>query len=736
MRYSNWWHRSRALLVATAMALALLTPISASAVEGMWPLFDMDQLHFDSLHTMGLAIDPSQIYNAKDGGLAAAVVQVDGGTGAFVSPNGLIITNHHVARSAIQEQSTAQKNYVDDGFLARKLSEELPAVGYYCFVVKSYEDVTKKIRGALKPSLSPKQRHDTLEKLTKGIVSAAEKGRDVRCEVASFDGGLRYMLVTMFRIQDVRIVAVPPEGIGNFGGEIDNWMWPRHTGDYSFLRAYVAPDGHAAEYSDKNVPYHPTAFVPVSDGPLKEGDFSFVMGFPGGTSRFASSYELQDAIDFSYPTSIRYRRALIDIMDQAGQRDPEVAVRVSDRIAELANYLKNFEGMLTGMSKAHTLETRRLREADLQKTVNADPKLAKNYGNTLAGLSALYADHATYRDKSVALGWLSRASQQLGLANRLYKWSLQKTKPDMQREPGYMERNVAAMRRRMKDAQINMVPAVDRQMLEYVLTQAMRLPANQRIAPLDRLVGDTTSAGVPAAVKAFTEKLYANSKVGDVDERLKMFDETHDQLVARKDAFLDLAASLFDEYQTMKEKDDAFSGSAEKLNAELVAACREAHVGPPYPDANGTMRFGYGQVMGCSPADALHFAAFTTLGGVIEKETGVSPFNSPKRLLDVARQHDFGHYLDPMLGDVPVDFLTDHDTTGGSSGSPIFNARGELIGLCFDGNYEAIAGDYDYEQRTNRTINVDSRYILFTLDKVMGASELIKEMTVTPTALP
>lgn len=720
---------AHASLGLAALVLIVLLPLAADAAEGMWPVFALDKLNFDSLAAMGMRVDREAIYNPENGGLCAAVVQVGGGSGSFVSPSGLIITNHHVAFSAIQAQSTAERNYVEDGFIAHSPADEIPAIGYNCYVIKSYKDVTKDVRGGLKSSMTAKQRHDAIEKKTKRIIADAEKVPNVRCEVAAFDGGLQYMLVTYLRLQDVRIVAVPPEGIGNYGGEIDNWMWPRHTGDYSFLRAYVAPDGTPAEYSENNVPYQSKTYFPISLGPLKEGDFTFVLGYPGGTSRFASSYEIADGIDFYYPSSIRYRKALIGIMEEAGKSDPEIAVRVSDKIAGLANYLKNYEGMLIGLNRGHVLESRQAREAQLTAAIAADKSLTKKYGKTLPELQALYAEKRAFSEKHTVLNWARYGSDHLSLANRIYKWSIEKAKPDMEREPGFMDRNVPSLQRRTREAQVNLVPDVERDMLNFILVEAMRLPVDQRVPAIDKAVGDTT-AGVETAVAAYTAGLFANTKVGVLDDRMAMLDMTKDQVIARQDAFIDLAAALYDEFQIMKERSDAFSGASEKLNAELVAACREAGIGPDYPDANGTMRLGYGFVAGYSPADATHYDAFTTLKGVVQKETGVAPFNNPKKLLEAARLRDLARYLDLTLGDVPVNFLTDHDTTGGSSGSPALNARGELIGLCFDGNYEAIAADYECDESISRTINVDSRYVLFTLDKVLGATELLDELSI------
>jgi hypothetical protein len=721
----------RVMFVICLVALvAGLFAAPLHADEGMWPLFSLNQLNFDTLAARGLKLQPGQIYSPDGSGLWGAVVQIGGGSGSFVSPKGLVVTNHHVAFGAIQSQSTAEKNYIDSGFLARTQAEEIPAIGYNCYVCKSFEDVTAKVQKAIKSGMTDLERYQTIERRTKQIVAQAEKGRDVKCEVAPFDGGRQYILVTYFKIQDVRIVAVPPKGIGNYGGEIDNWMWPRHTGDYSFLRVYVAPDGRSAEYAKDNVPYRPAAYLPVSTAPLAEGDFAMTIGYPGGTSRFESSYAIDEAVNFFLSGDIRYRRDLIGIMEDAGRQDNETAVRVAARIEGLANYLKNGEGMLTGLAKGHVLELRQRQEEALTKALSKRPDLNAKYGQTLPGLRALYDKHRTYREKETVLSWFGRSCRFFSLANRLNKWSLEKTKKDMDREPGYMERDVPSLRRRLREEQVNLVPAVDRTMLIYMLRQAMALPANQRIVPLDLLVGDTLGKGTEAAITALADRLYGSTKVGVLDSRMAMFDMTRQQLLAQNDAFVGLAVALYDELENMRQAGEAFDGALKKLNPELISACRELGIGPRYPDANGTMRLTYGIVQGYAPADAVRYACFTTLTGVVEKETGIEPFNSPAALLAAFRRRDLGRYADLILGDVPVDFLTNHDTTGGSSGSPVVNGKGELIGLCFDGNYEAISADYQFEPRVTRTINVDSRYILFTLDKVMGATELLGEMTV------
>lgn len=722
--------RKTVVFLAFALALVGMTVSVSQADEGMWPIFSLDQLNFDNLAARGLKLKAADIYNPNGTGLWAAVVALGGGTGSFVSPNGLIITNHHVAFGAIQSQSTAENNYIDKGFLARTIADEIPATGYNAWVCKSFDDVTKQVLGAVKSKATDLERYKAVEKATKEIIAKAEKGKDVKCRVAAFDEGRQYILITFLKIQDVRIVAVPPQGIGNYGGEIDNWMWPRHTGDYSFLRAYVAPDGKCAEYSKDNVPYKSAIYLPVSAAQLKEGDFDMTIGYPGGTSRFETSFGIDEALNFTYPRSVATRKVLIDIMEKASAENPEWGVRLSSRIKGLANYLKNFEAMITGLTRSHVVEQKVQLEQKLADALQQNPALQARYGHVLPDLKALYEKHGKTRLKDEALGWLGQSSRYFGFANQLYRWSLQKAKKDMDREPEFMERNVPSMRRGLKEAQVNLVPEVDKRMFAYVLHHAMALPADQRIAALDKLIGDTTKVGTDKAIETLVERLYSNTKLGTLDDRMKMFEMSNKELLAQNDAFIGLAASMYDDLEARRQQGKEFDGAQRRLNPQMIAAFRELKLGPAYPDANGTMRLTYGSIKGYSPADASHFACFTTLTGVVEKETGKEPFNSPPALLAVYKSHDFGPYLDSNLNDVPVNFLDTDDTTGGSSGSPVLNGKGELIGLCFDGNYEGLSADYKYDERVARTINVDSRYILFTLDKVMGAKELIGEMTI------
>jgi hypothetical protein len=722
-------HRMRTL-VTLAMILILAGFATAAADEGMWPLYDLNKLDLAALKARGLQLTPEQIFNEKDGGIAAAIVQVGGGTGSFVSPDGLIITNHHVAFGAIQQQSSVNQNYVRDGFWAKTRTEEIPAIGYQAFITKSFRDVTKEILSAVRPGMSDLERYKAIDKKRSEIVKREEAKGDIRCRIATFHSGLQYYLVTSFRIQDVRIVYIPPQAIGEFGGEIDNWMWPRHTGDFSFLRAYVAPDGKSAIYSDKNVPYKSTTFLPISSGPRAEGDLALMIGYPGGTYRYRDSYSINEHVNYNHPNNIKDFSDIIGILEEASRADSMAAIKVSGTIKGLNNALKNSQGMLRGLRRANLLEIKRKRDADLTAFINADPARVKQYGDVLPSIATLYADLGTYREKQRVLGVLGMSGDYYGLAHTLYKWSIEKTKKDADREPGFMERDVENMKRGLREAQYTLEPKSDRKLLEYAVRRAMRLPAGQRLKGLDKNVPLSPGGDTAAAISTFVGGLYDRTKIGGADERMKMFDMSTSQLLALNDPFLNLARDLYDDNEDMVNRNKAFGGAVERLRPRYIEANMAWKKGSMYPDANGTIRLAYGDVTGYSPADAVNYRFITTLAGVVDKETGEEPFANPPALLEAYRSGDFGKYLDPSIGGVPVNFLTTDDGTGGNSGSPVMNGKGELIGLDFDSNWEGIIGDYYYDPVLKRSIVVDIRYVLYILDKVYHTQSLLDELTI------
>ncbi len=410
--------------------LGILLFSYSSADEGMWLLESIGQLPTDSLKALGLKLNPAEIYTAGGGGISDAIAKVNGSSGSFVSPRGLIVTNHHVAFSAIQRLSTVEHNYLRDGFYAEAKEQELPTISYYVDVPKHFKDVTSRFHSVLNDRMSDLKRQQAVEEISKKIIREAEQNKDIKAEVISAFGGCRYYLVTYFRIRDIRLVYAPPRSVGDYGGEIDNWMWPRHAGDFTFFRAYVSPGGKAAEYSKDNVPYDSKTFLKLSSAGIKEGDFVMLIGFPRKTSRYECSYSIDQVINHDYPLDIRTRQDLIAILEKASSMDSSVAIRLSSRINGLYNYLKKHQGELEGFRKSDILLKKTEEERTLEKFINDDPGRKKKFGRILAELDSLYQENKKLQDKDFVMSWMTSECSFLNFASTIYKWSLEKKKDD------------------------------------------------------------------------------------------------------------------------------------------------------------------------------------------------------------------------------------------------------------------------------------------------------------------
>jgi len=719
-------------MVVTFLTVFLLAFLSLTSLanEGMWLLDFISQLPIDSMKALGLRLNPEESYNPKGGGIADAVVKFGGATGAFVSPEGLIITNHHVAYTAVQRQSTPEHNYLGDGFYAQTKEQELPAIGYNVYVIKSFEDVTQRVLSALNERMSDLERYKAVENITKEIIRKAEKGKDVKCKLVSMYGGSQYYLFTYFKIRDVRLVYVPPLSVGEYGGEIDNWMWPRHAGDFAFLRTYVAPDGKSVNYSKENVPYNSKVYLKLSSSGIKEGDFVMLIGFPGTTKRYESSFSIDKMVNHDYPKDIRTRQEVISILKEASAEDSSVAIKLSSRIKGLNNYLKKNQGMLEGFKRAQILQGKIEEEKLLKEFLNENPKLNKNYGHILPELDNLFKEYKKFQDKKFIVEWMTDRCDFLDFASTIYKWSLEKKKKDQDREPGYQDRDTLETKEWLEDTQVNLVPSTDKKVFGYFLTKALQLPFGQKIGAIEKVFEGAEKKDRNKILEEFVNDLYEKTELGSVEERLKMFGMNEGELEKQNDPFINFAKQLEVEREELRKKKKEFSGALTRLEPKLIQAYAEWKKKRLYPDANGTIRFNYGQVKGYVPQDAVSFRYITTLAGVMEKNTSQEPFDVPEELEEVYSKKDFGSYFDESIGDVPVNFLSTNDITNGNSGSPVMNGKGELVGLAFDGNYESISADYLFDPELTRAINVDIRYVLFLLDKVYHVEGLLKELSI------
>ncbi len=722
-------HRFVALVLVVMGSLG-----PAVAEEGMWPPSQLPEIG-GQLQKAGLQLAPERLADLS-GYPIDAVVSLGGCSASFVSPQGLIITNHHCAYGAIQYNSTPQRNLLEEGFLARSRDQELrTAPGSRVYVTQEIRDVTEAVLRDLSPDLSGLERYRTIEQREKQLVSDCEKEPHMRCRVAAFYGGLSYSLVRQLEIRDVRLVYAPPSGIGKFGGDIDNWMWPRHTGDYSFYRAYVAPDGTPVDYSTSNVPYQPRHFLKVATDGLQPGDYVMVAGYPGRTSRYRLATEVQSTFEWTYPARTRAYQQWLDIIEADTRDHPAAALKYASLIAGLNNTMKNNEGMLAGYAKSDMLEKKEVLERQLQEWIQADPERMRRFGSAYSDLLGEIKAEESRRALDFYYGLAGRSSM-LSTARRLYRLAKEKEKPDAERDPGYQERDLEQIRNSLDRLDRRYDPAVDRDVFaHFILEYHEQVPAEERVRAFDHWFGLDTAADVSEAVRTRLAEMYDKTTLGDSATRLRLMDASVKDLEASGDPFIRLAVALYPSDEEMRKQEETHEGQLEKFRPRYMQALLEflhQQGKTVYPDANGTLRVTYGTIKGYSPRDAVEYEPFTSVRGVLEKDTGKAPFDTPAAALEAMGLVKPGRWFMNSIDSVPVNFLSTCDTTGGNSGSPTLNGRGELVGLLFDGNYESMIADWDFLPRITRSIHVDIRYVLWIMDKVDHANELLTELGVEP----
>jgi hypothetical protein len=718
----------------TALALALLLAAPAGAEEGMWMPAQIPSLA-PRLRALGLRGDPAAFADLTAEPLGA-IVWLGGCSASFVSPEGLLATNHHCVQYALQQNSTPGRNLLADGFLARSRPDELwsgPLSRAY--VTVSIRDVTEPVAGNLSPRLSDLARQEAIERRQKVRLAACEQG-GLRCTVAPFFDGLLWLEIAQIEIRDLRLVYAPPAGVGNFGGETDNWMWPRHAGDFALLRAYVRPDGKPGPHDGGNVPYHPARWLRVSPDGASPGDPVLVAGYPGKTERLLPYAEVKAALEWAYPRTVRRHRDQLALLEQLAKGNPERTIRVNMRVRGLANTMKNREGVLLGAAHLGYLENKRSQERALVTWIEADPARRAAYGDALPGLEALQAEVERTRERDAAFEALHPPQSLLAAAQTILRLAGERGKPDLDRDLEYQQRNWQRIREGQERLQRSVDLAADRALLRYAVLEAAALPAGQRIDPLDRLAG--LAAGMPAPeaarkVDAWLDGVYAGTRLQERSYRLSLLEKGARELAQEKDPLLEVARALAPMDQRLREEQKARQGRRSRFGPAYARALVEKAGGLLAPDANSTLRVTFGSVKGVSPRDGLSYAPQTRLAGIIEKHRpGDREFEVPAGVLAAIRAEQAGgggRWRDPALGDVPVDFLSTLDITGGNSGSAVLDGRGRLCGLAFDGLYESIVADFAYVEGA-RTIAVDSRYLLWTLSEVAKARSLLSEMGV------
>lgn len=695
------------------LAVAFCIATTAAADEGMYPISDIGRLNLES---KGLKLTPDQIFNAQNVCLVDGICRVNGCTGSFVSPQGLIITNHHCAYRAIQSASSTENDYLRDGFQAKTLESELPASGYTVRVTESFSDVSTEVLQVVTPEMTFVDRTKAIERQRKEIEKTAEeKNPGMRAEVAEMFAGKTYVLFLYTYIKDVRLVFAPPSSIGNFGGDVDNWEWPRHTGDFTFMRAYVAPDGSTADYSPNNVPYRPKRHIQVAPQGANEGDYVMLLGYPGRTARHKTASFLEYEQNFRLPYVVDVYGRQISTMQAAGEKDRSVMLKVSSRMKGLANVEKRSRGQLKGLTRAKIAYKRKQDELRLQEFIDSDPARKARYGDVLTKIDAVYAKALETAQHDSNFGSLVSGCQMLRFAMTAYDAAIEREKEDLERESPYMERNFDQTVRRAMLAQKDLDLAIDQQMLANLFAQMK------------------SSDQAPPATSGLTiPQLFDGSKMHLPAVLEKAFSSSPEELRTMDDTMMKWAVRLYPEYIRLRKQSKEREGELGKLYGDLVTIKQEFQQTSFVPDANATLRLTYGTVRGYSPEDAVYKSPATSLGGVVAKTTGVEPFVTPQRVLDLHSDRQFGQYAHPKLNDIPIAILYDTDTTGGNSGSPILNGKGELVGVNFDRAFEATINDFAWNTNYSRSIGVDIRYVLWLTDIVYEAKHLIREMNIVP----
>lgn len=699
---------------------------------GMWMPEQMAQ-HKDQLAALGLEMDPASLTDPTAAPLGA-VVSLGGCSASFVSPDGLIATNHHCATRALQYNSTPEQDLLTNGYLASSRAEERWAgPTARVLVTRAFRDVTGEVRRGIEAIQGDLERYEEIERRKKQLVAACEQGRpEIRCSVAEYFGGGQVSLIEQLEIKDVRIVYAPHEAIGNFGGDIDNWRWPRHTGDFAFFRAYVGKDNRPAGHADDNVPYRPAHHLKLASAPLNQGDLVMVAGYPGTTSRLRTAAEVESAVSWQYPRRVSFYEESIALLEELGKNDPAVRIKAHSTLQGYSNYLLKTRGLLEGLVEGGLAKEKARLEDELKAWIDAAPERKAAHGGAIEKIAAVHAEQQKTRDHDAAVSEILSSARLLDAAVTLVRMAEERPKADAEREAGYQERDWERLEQAQVSLQKSYDRTIDRSTFKLALKRALRLDPKDRPALVGSLVGglSPTEAALAAAVDA----LYAKTALEDAATRVKLLKTaTLEELNASRDPMIRLALSLAPVDKAIEARDKAYAGAMILVKPRFVEALRAYRGGMLAPDANGTLRITYGTVRGYRPEiDKPVYRPFTVLSEVVKKTTGKPPFDTPEALLEAARERRFGPYVDDDLGEVPVCFLSDLDITNGNSGSATLNARGELVGLAFDGNYEAMASDWLFMPSITRTIHVDHRYMQWVMDAVSGADAVLKEMGVTP----
>ena len=707
----------------TAVALAVSGLVHAD--EGMWLLSTLKQLNEADMQKMGFKLTADDIYNINKASMKDGIVHFGGGcTGEIVSPDGLILTNHHCGLDYIQSLSSVEHDYLQNGFWAATRANELPAPGLTVRFLIRMEDVTSKVKAGLGDVQNESDLQTKLVSVFSKITKEATEGTGYIADVKSTFGGNEYYLFVYEKYEDVRLVGTPPMSIGNFGGDTDNWMWPRHTGDFSMFRVYASPDGKPAKYSKDNVPLKSKFYFPVSIKGLQEGDFTMVMGYPGRTDRYATSYSIENSLDITSPALVKIRTKRLNVINEAMASSDEIRIKYQSKKNIVSNYWKFFIGQQKQLKRMKVIDQKRDQENKFNEWVNADKKRKLEYGFVLNALQNSYMESRKYAKVRV---YMREALQGTEILRYAYSFSaLEKALNEENPNQEDIKAKTAALKSQVDDFFSEYDAGVDKKVFAVLMKTFMDdIAPEQRAPELAKMLSKSKGNYEKWADHVFSKSIFA-----DKNKVLEFLDNPSAKTINNDPAFQiinDQSVFYADNFSEAARKSELEQAAN---NRKYIQGLREMMPEKKFsPDANSTMRLTYGKVKHYDPADAMKYDWTSTIEGVMQKMDNDNPeFVVPEKLVDLYNHKDYGRYAKD--GVLHTCFITDNDITGGNSGSPVINGNGEIVGLAFDGNWEAMSGDIKFDENFKRTIAVDIRYVLFCIEKFGGAKHVVDEMKV------
>jgi len=720
-------------MIKRISSIVLLFSISfsvAKADEGMWLPQLLQAMNEDDMKSSGLQLSAEDLYDINNSSLKDAIVSLGGFcTGEMISAEGLMLTNHHCGFDVIQTHSTVANDYLKDGFWAMSRDEELPNEGLFASFLVSIESVTDRVLEEL-GELDEAERNSALRAIFNTIVTEKTEGTNYNARVKPFFGGNEFYLMTYITYNDVRLVGAPPSSIGKFGGDTDNWMWPRHTGDFSLFRVYCAPDGSPAEYSEENIPFTPKHHLPIQLDGVDNGDYTMIFGFPGSTDRYLTSYGIELALDQSNPTIVQIREEKLAIMKAGMDASKRVKIQYAAKYAQTSNYWKYFIGQSRGLKRMRVLDKKVEIENQFTDWVNTgDDNRKEKYGEALNLIEDAYDVN---RKINIARTYLNEAVFQ-GAEIMYFSFLMERQISNLSEDEQEKRQQIRDIKKQAIDFYKNYNVDIDQELFSSMLEMYYyNVPKYQHPTVFKKI--ENQLLGFKALDFDYYAKNVFTKSVFSSKEKFMSFLVRPSASKITKDPAFTTLMSIYDFYiENLYSKRKLVKSKLDEGNRLFIAGLREMNPDKKYyPNANSTMRVTYGNVGDYEPGNAVHYDFYTTIDGIIEKEDATNDeFIVPERLKELYEIGDYGRYADED-GNLRINFISNNDITGGNSGSPVINAWGEIVGTAFDGNWEAMSGDIAFENEIQRTISVDIRYTMFIIDKFAGASHLIDEMTIAP----